>query len=186
MSPENPAPVPAPPVGYRIFTPPSNPSLGPLARLLVTGWVLTVLVLGGALWRYHGPYLPIFAAALVVVVVHELIHAAAGWAIGMRITAGVDFDGLETGPYILPYGDFQTRRESVLLAAAPSLVLTPVLLLIAVVGGTATMFAALAALFANMLGAVSDFQTVVTTLQTPTGTLTYPARDGEVWYFVRS
>jgi hypothetical protein len=172
--------APAPPTGYRPYTLDPDRSLGMVARVLAAGWLLAVGVLGGLVWVNHDRYTVFGVVVVVTIVVHEAVHAVVGWMLGLELTAGFDIAGLETGPYILPYGDFQTRRESVLLAAAPTLVLTPLLLLVIGVGGTAS---ALAALFVNTLGAVADLRVVVTALQIPSGALEYHTADGEIRYY---
>jgi hypothetical protein len=177
--------APAPPTGYRPYMLDPDPSPGMVARVLAAGWVLAVVVLGGLVWLSHEQYtaLGVVGVVLVTTVVHEAVHAVVGWMLGLELTAGVEFDGLASGPYVLPYGSFQTRRETALLAAAPTLVLSPVLLLLVVVGGTATVLAALAALFLNTVGAVFDLRAVMTTLRLPAGALTYPAADGELHFY---
>jgi hypothetical protein len=175
---------PDPPAGFHPYTPAPDASFGFVARGLAGGWLLAVVVLGGLVWLHQDHYsVSVVVVVLVMTVIHELVHAAVGWLLGLELTAGFDIAGLETGPYILTYGEFQTRRESALLAAAPTLVLTPVLLLLAVVGGTAMALAALAALFVNTLGAVADLRVVLTALRLPAGTLEYHTSGGEIRYY---
>lgn len=176
--------APNPPTGYRAYSLDSDPSIGIFARAVAVGWVLAVVVLGGLVFLHHEQYgVGVVGVVLVTVVVHELIHAAAGRFLGLQVAAGFDVGGLESGPYILPYGEFQTRRESALLAAAPTLVFTPVFVLLAVVGGTAVALAALAALFINTIGAVFDLRALLTALRLPAGALAYPAADGELHFY---
>jgi hypothetical protein len=175
---------PAPPDGYQRYRLDSEPSIGIFARAVAAGWVLAVVVLGGLVFLYHERYgVGVVGVVLVTVVVHEVIHAAAGRLFGLQVTAGFDVGGLESGPYILPHGGFQTRRESALMAAAPTLVLAPVFVLLAVVGGTTVALAALAALFINTIGAVFDLRAVMTAFRLPGGALAYPAADGEMHFY---
>ena len=176
---------PDPPPDYRPYTPDPDPSIEMFARVLAVGWLLAVVVLGVLVWLNHEHYTAfgVVSIVLVTAVVHELLHAVVGWALGLQVSSGIEFDGLATGPYILPHGGFQTRRESALLAAAPTLVLTPVFLLVVVVGGTGLALAALAALFVNTLGAVFDLRPVVTTLRLPAGALEYHTAEGEIQYY---
>ena len=173
---------PDPPAGFHPYTPVPDASFGFVARGLAGGWLLAVIGLGALVWLNQDHYSigAVAVVALVTTVVHELVHATVGWLFCLELTAGFDIAGLETGPYILAYGEFQTRRESVLLAAAPTLVLTPVLVLLAVVGGTAM---ALAALFVNTLGAVADLRVVLTALRLPAGTLEYHTSGSEIRYY---
>ncbi|WP_435078980.1 DUF3267 domain-containing protein [Halococcus sp. AFM35] len=179
---------PDPPAGFHPYTPAPDTPFGFVARGLAGGWLLAVIGLGALVWLNQDHYSigAVAVVALVTTVVHELVHAAVGWLLGLELTAGFDIAGLETGPYILTYGEFQTRRESALLAAAPTLVLAPVFVLLMVVGSTATALAALAALFVNTLGAVGDLRVVVTTLQLPPDALEYHTSSGEVRYYVRA
>lgn len=176
---------PVPLTGYQRYRLDSDSSLGVVARVLAAGWVLAVAVLLGLVWLSHDHYtaVGVLAVVLVTTVVHEAVHAVVGWMLGLEVTAGIEFDGLATGPYILAHGAFQTRRETVLLTAAPTVVLTPALVLLGVVGGTATAFAALLALFWNTFGAVFDLRAVVTAARLPAGVLAYSTADGETRYF---
>ena len=180
--------LPDPPTGYRACSLDPDPSIGVFARGLATGWLVAVVVLVVLVWlnQEHYTALGVVGVVLVTAGVHEAIHAVVCRALGLRVTGGVVLDGLETGPYILPYGGFQTRRESALLAAAPTLVLTPVLVLLVVAGGTTVALAALAVLFFNTLGAVFDLRAVVTVLRLPTDALAYPTVDGEIRYYAPS
>jgi hypothetical protein len=176
---------PDPPAGFHPYTPAPDARFGFVARGLAGGWLLAVIGLGALVWLNQDHYSigAVAVVALLTTVAHELVHAVVGWLLGLELTAGFDIAGLDTGPYILPYGDFQTRRESALLAAAPTLVLTPVLLLLIGVGGTTSALAALVALFVNTLGAVADLRLVVTALGLPSGALAYPAADGEFHFY---
>lgn len=172
------------PAGYKRYTPDPDAPFGLSARALASGWLLAVIVLGALVWLHQDHYsFGVVGVVVVTIGVHEAVHAVVGWMLGLELTAGFDVAGLETGPYILPYGDFQTRHESALLAAAPTLVLTPVFLLLTAVGGTATALAALAGLFVNTLGAVGDLRVVVTALQLPAGALEYHTAEGEIRYY---
>ena len=176
---------PDPPAGFHPHTPAPDAPFGFVARGLAGGWLLAVIGLGALVWLNQDHYSigAVAVVALVTTVAHELVHAVVGRLLGLELTAGFDIAGLDTGPYILPYGGFQTRVESALLAAAPTLVLAPVLLLLIGVGGTASVLAALAALFVNTLGAVADLRLVVTALGLPSGALAYPAADGEFHFY---
>jgi hypothetical protein len=176
---------PDPPAGFRSYTPAPDARFGFVARGLAGGWLLAVIGLGALVWLNQDHYSigAVAVVALLTTVAHELVHAVVGWVLGLELTAGFDIAGLDTGPYILPYGDFQTRRESALLAAAPTLVLTPVFLLLIVIGGAAVALAALAGLLVNTLGAVADLRLVVTTLGLPSGALAYPTAEGEMRYY---
>ena len=177
--------LPDPPTGYHLHIPEPPTSFGIAARALAGGWLLAIAVFGALVWFNQDHYtLGVLGVVFVTTVAHEIVHAVVGWLLGLELTAGFDIDGLASGPYILPYGEFQTRRESALLAAAPTLVLSPVLVLLVVVGGTATTLAALAALFVNTLGAVADLRVVVTALQLPPDALEYHTAEGEVRYYV--
>jgi hypothetical protein len=174
-----------PPTGFRSYTPVSDAPFGFVACGLAGGWLLAVIGLGALMWLNQDHYSigAVAVVALVTTVAHELVHAVVGWMLGLELTAGFDIAGLDTGPYILPYGGFQTRGESALLATAPTLVLTPAFLLVIAIGGTAVALAALAGLFVNTLGAVADLRLVATTLRLPSGTLAYPTAEGEMRYY---
>lgn len=179
------SPAPDPPPDYRAYTPDPDPSIEMFARVLAVGWLLAVVALGALVWFNHDHYTALSVAGIVLVtaVIHELLHAAVARALGLQVSGGFEFDGLASGPYILPYGGFQTRRESVQVAAAPTLVLTPIFLLLVVVGGAALALTALVGLFANTIGAVFDLRAVVTAIQLPAGALEYHTAEGEIQYF---
>lgn len=177
--------MPASPPGYQRYRLDADPSIGVVAWVLAVGWLLAVVVLAVLVVLNYEHYTAVGVIAIILVTagVHEALHAVVGRAFGLQVAGGFEFDGLASGPYILSHGEFQTRRESALMAAAPTLVLTPVFLLVGVVGAPALSLVALMGLFVNTLGAVFDLRAVVTTLRLPADTLEYHTVDGEVHYY---
>jgi hypothetical protein len=176
---------PDPPTGYQLYNPDQDPSLGTGARVVLTGWVVAVVVILVFIWLNHERFsLRLLWIFLATVLVHEGIHAIVGYLLGLRVRLMIEVDGVLSGPAILAYGDFLTCYESVLLSAAPILVVSPICLLLMVVGNPTVVLAALGAMFVNTVGAVGDVGQILDSLTLPSNTLEYYTSEDDVKYYV--
>ncbi|WP_132057036.1 metalloprotease family protein [Halorussus amylolyticus] len=179
--PEHPEP-PDPPEGYREPTTFSYPTpwllVGSFALLVgaAAGFGALMAEIRGvtSLEISFGPNGIAVVALLVVgtVVVHELIHGLVSRALGYRVRYGL---ALNMGAaYAAAFGQFQTRRDNLLIALAPVVVFTVVLVPL-LAGPLRIALAAFLVLVVNTSGAVGDLYLAYRLARMPEGTLLYDA-----------
>jgi hypothetical protein len=127
-----------------------------------------------------GAIAALLAAIVVTVVVHEWVHGLAYQALGYKVSYGVS---LHLGAaYAGAFGQWQRRGHNLLVALAPLLLLSPLLLLAVARGGPQTAQLAFAALLFNISGAVGDLYLAYRLLRMPPAALLYDADPKTMWY----
>ena len=147
----------------------------PLFLLLV--WVLNRQPAGTPFVLVSGPLdlLPVAVTVLATTLVHEGIHGVAYRLLGYRVTFGVSRHLLAA--YAAAFDQWQSRTHNLIVALAPLVVLTGILLPFLAVNNRAAVLAALAALMVNTAGAVGDLYLAWRLLRMPRGTLLYDKDD---------
>jgi hypothetical protein len=181
-SPNKPGAIPSPPPGYGAPIRFQYPTV----LLIVLNLAAVVLMGGGIaalLARLHGlpngfaitlsgiDLLIAVAAMLAIVVVHELIHALTAWGLGYRITFGFKWSLL--APYVAAFHQFIPRRHNLLIALAPLIVLTALLLPLLTASASWALIVAFMGLVVNTAGAVGDLYLTWRLLRLPRRTLLY-------------
>ena len=191
---------PAPPDGYRFYTPSPLPFS---VRYLVAMWVplsilavlaLTIVTHG---LRLFGIALPqelagfplyvvsVLSLALLMLVVHELLHVLAAGLLGYEVSVEVGYETVLDWTFaVIPYGEFQSRTDTAVIALAPLLVVSPfgIAALVFVDGVVAAAGAFLLVL--NSASAVGDVGSPVMVLFLPPGALLRHDREGREQYYV--
>ena len=121
------------------------------------------------------------ALAVATIVVHELVHGLVYHLLGYRVRYGL---ALNMGAaYAAAFGQFQTRRDNLLVGLAPlavfTVVLTPLL-----AGPLPVALAAFLVLVVNTSGAIGDLYLSWRLLRMPEGALLYDVdiRHSYVYY----
>ncbi|WP_135851815.1 DUF3267 domain-containing protein [Halorussus salinus] len=182
---------PDPPEGYREPVAFSYPSLwlsvGSLvlfvAAFVSFGRLMSALRADSALEFTVGPAGIAVVALLSVgtIVVHELVHGAVYRLLGYRVRYGL---ALNMGAaYAAAFGQFQTRRDNVVVALAPLVVFTVVLTPL-LAGPLVVALGAFLVLVVNTSGAIGDLYLSWRLLRMPEGTLLYDlsARHSYIYY----
>jgi hypothetical protein len=145
--------------------------IAPLLFLFV--WVLHqqrgarpfVLVSGGL------DLLSMVITVLATTLVHELVHGAAYRLLGYRVTFGVS--GHLLAAYAAAFDQWQTRDHNLVVALAPLVVLTAILVPVLAARNRVLVLVAVTALMMNTAGAVGDMYLVWHLLRMPRATLLY-------------
>jgi len=182
---------PEPPEGYREPVAFSYPSLWLSAGSVVLfvaaffgfGRLMAALRTDSALEFTVGPTGIAVVALLSVgtIVVHELVHGAVYRSLGYRVQYGL---ALNMGAaYAAAFGQFQTRRDNVVVALAPLVVFTSVLTPL-LAGPLVVGLAAFLVLVVNTAGAIGDLYLSWRLLRMPEGSLLYDAdiRHSYIYY----
>ena len=193
MSRENTWP-PLPPAGYEMSQ--EDPETSPFrvrAGLLcgVFGAVVVVLVIA---WmrRHHlifeSPVVSLGLVPLILteVVVHEGIHVLVGRWAGCRTLFRIEWNGINSAPAVLPYGAFQTRRETMLFYLAPLGTLSAISLPLLIFGIGVSATAGLIILVTTLVSSIGDLHDVWFVFQLPEGTLEHHDSTGAIQYYVPS
>ncbi|GAB4207498.1 MAG: hypothetical protein OHK0022_35850 [Roseiflexaceae bacterium] len=182
--------APVPPVGYasplRFRYPVAALQVASILLLVVAAPLLALLtfLLRGDLAAIP-PVLALadvgllLATIVVTVLVHELVHGLAYQALGYRVSYGVSLRLVAA--YAAAFGQWQRRNHNLLVALAPLLVMTPLLLLLIVLGSPAMARLGFAALLFNSAGAVGDLYLAYRLLRAPAATLLYDADPKTMW-----
>jgi hypothetical protein len=126
-----------------------------------------------------GVYLALVAAGAIAVVLHELVHGAAGWLSDCE----VDFGRRGWGVATRLSGGFLSRRADAGITLAPAVVLTVVgVPLLAVVDSPLVAAVVFAGLVANAAGIGSDLADALALRELPAGTLLYYGDGGQFAY----
>ena len=182
---------PAPPDGYRFC----SPSLPLFARILVGLWVpLSFFALVALIIVIHGPVgslrllgllisqglanYPLYVVSVLslvalMIVVHELLHLLPTLLLGYTVNVEarrVD-SWLDWRFILIPFGEFQSRFDTLVIAVAPLVLVTPVGIAALASGSAVLAGAASLLLTVNTLGAVADIETVLLMLALPPGAL---------------
>lgn len=196
---------PAPPDGYR----PPEPFGYPMGVLFVV--VAAVLVaaagaFGALLWTLQGPAVVhefvvvassadaiavtvdaarlgvvLLGAIAVVTAVHELVHGAAYRLLGYDVTYGT---ALHLGAfYVAAFDQFQTRRDSLLVALAPLVALTLALAPLLAAPAPRIAAAAYVGIVFNAAGSAGDLYLAWRLRRDPPGTLYYDADSRRSWVY---
>ncbi|WP_276300296.1 DUF3267 domain-containing protein [Halorussus lipolyticus] len=181
-SPGAPTPDPPdPPEGYRepvTFEYPGLAlSVGSLAlfvaAVFVFGRVMSALRPGATLEFTVGPRGIAVVGVLSVgtVVVHEVVHGLVYRLLGYRVRYGIAWN--MGAAYAAAFGQFQTRRDNLVVALAPLAVFTAVLTPLLAVEPFSVALAAFLVLVVNTSGAIGDLYISWRLLRMPEGTLMY-------------
>lgn len=138
---------------------------------------LTALTLeSGSAW---GVYAALVGTGAIAVVLHELVHGAAGWLSDCEVSFGRRGWGVATRLH----GGFLSRRADAGITFAPAVVLTAVgLALLLVVNSPLVAAMVVAGLVANAAGIGSDLADVLALRELPPETLLYYTDDGQLAY----
>ena len=191
MSLENTWP-PSPPAGYEMSqevpeTSPFRVRAGILCGIF--GAIVVVIVIA---WvrRHHliveSPAVSIGLVPLILagIVAHEAIHACVSWWAGCRTLFRIEWDGINSAPAVLPYGAFQTRRETILFYLAPLGILCTVSFPILVYGTGVLATAALVVLVTSLVESMGDLHDVWFVVQLPRRALEHHDETGRIQYYV--
>lgn len=125
------------------------------------------------------------ATVAVLLIVHEALHALAGKAVGLETEFHLEYNfPVSLTPSVVAYGDFQSRGESITIALAPLVILTPVSILVLAAAhqpwliASATWF-----VFGNSVGAVSDLGSAWVLWNLPSGELVHHDNAGRRQYY---
>jgi hypothetical protein len=196
---------PAPPEGYRLDDPEYEQPW--YVTLFLLGWLVgayvgtPTLVIGvhgldvvagisrevipqdGWEWMiYIGEVLTVIA---IFAVAHESLHALAGRWLGLRTKFAFEYrNPLSWSPQVLTYGGFQSSRESLVISLVPLVVLTPVSIVVLVVGQQFWVIAAAALVtLANSAGSIGDLASAALFWHLPDGELIYHDREERRQYY---
>ncbi|MCI0393704.1 MAG: DUF3267 domain-containing protein [Chloroflexi bacterium] len=172
---------PPPPAGYE----PAEAFEYPKRRLQVTANLL--LVASVPLWLWIGWWLPgefralplrglgdlllVLATVLLGVLVHEAVHGLAYRLLGYRVTFGANLRLFAA--YAAAFGQFQKRNHNLVVALAPLLVITAVMVPLLAAPDHTVSLVALAMLLFNTGGAVGDLYLAWRLLRWPAAALLY-------------
>lgn len=125
--------------------------------------------------------LVLLAAVVVVTAVHELVHGVAYRLLGYDVTYGT---ALHLGAfYVAAFDQFQTRRDSLLVALAPLVTLTLAVVPLLAAPAPRVAAAAYVAVVFNAAGSAGDLYLAWRLLQDPPGTLYYDADARRSWVY---
>lgn len=126
-------------------------------------------------------FLLLLIASMITVIIHELVHGMIMWWYGKSVSFGViPTKGVF---YVASFGQYMTRRESILTALGPLIVITigaiPLMAVVPPLYAIVVFFI----LVVNATGAVGDIYLVWRLLHLPKGTLLYDeSRDTSYLY----
>ncbi len=187
---ESEAVPPVPPAGYgaplRFRYPVAVLQIASVLLLVVAAPLLALLT---ALLRGDTAAIPpvlgvvdvlaLLATIVATVLLHELVHGLSYRALGYRVSYGVSLRLVAA--YAAAFGQWQRRNHNLLVALAPLLVMTPLLLLLITLGGSTAARLGFAALLFNSAGAVGDLYLAYRLLRAPAATLLYDADPRTMW-----
>ena len=200
---------PAPPEGYRRHDPDYQQPWYVTIALL--GWILGVLVgtpllvialkgeetairLAYAVFQHDTLYewvrylVWVLGMLALLALLHEALHALCGRWFGYRSKFGIRYDNLlSVSPTTLTYGEFQSRGESLAIALAPLVILTPASILVLVVSQDFWILGpAVLICLGNSAGAVADLASACQIVQLPAGELITQDKKGRQQYYRRT
>jgi hypothetical protein len=129
-----------------------------------------------------GDLMAVLATIIITVLVHELIHGLVYQLLGYKVTYGVSLQLMAA--YAGAFGQWQQRHDNILVALAPLLLLT--LLLIPLLGSSqpSLVLIAFTALLFNTGGAVGDLYLVWRLLRWPAASLLYDVNTSTMLVFL--
>ena len=183
---------PSPPAGYEVSHAVPETSPFRVRGGILCGVFGTIVVTLVIAWvrRHHliveSPVVSLGLAPLILaeVVVHEGIHVLVGRLAGCRTLFRIEWDGINSTPAVLPYGAFQTRRETILFYLAPLGTLSVISLPLLVFGTGVSATAALVVLVTTLVSSIGDLHDVWFVFQLPEGALEHHDSTGEIQYYV--
>lgn len=121
----------------------------------------------------------------VLLIVHETLHALAGRWFGLDTEFHLEYSfPLNLTPSVVTYGNFQSRSESIVIALAPLVILTPVSIIVLAVAQQPWLIASAAwFVFGNSAGAVADLGSAWLFWHLPVGELVHHDSDGWRQYY---
>src|SRR5512145_1360015 len=174
--------IPPPPIGYQPAIPFRYPKLALQLFALILVVIITPLLLV-LNWLWHGhPVTPRFLSdpgdtvlvcvtIVATVLVHELIHGLTYRALGYRVTYGVSLRLFAA--YAGAFAQFQQRNHNIIVALAPLLVLSLLLLPLLASPNPAVVLFSFTALLFNVGGASGDLYLAWRLLRLPPATRLY-------------
>ena len=175
---------PQPPAGYRPAVLFQYPKLKLQVAALVVLVLLTPLLLALVWVLQRRPaerpfalvngavdLLPVAVTVLATTTIHELVHGAAYRLLGYRVTFGMSRHLLAA--YAAAFGQWQTRVHNLIVALAPLVALTGILLPLLTLKNRVVVLVAVTALMMNTAGAVGDMYLAWRLLRMPRATLLY-------------
>ena len=186
---------PDPPPGYqpalRFEYPKLQLQLAAVALIIIITPLLVVLtwLLQGRPGQFPLPIQPTFgdlmvvlATIMVTVLVHELIHGLVYQLLGYKVSYGVSLQLMAA--YAGAFGQWQQRRHNILVALAPLVLLTLLLIPLLSVSQPTLVFIAFTALLFNIGGAVGDLYLVWRLLRWPATSLLYDVNTSTMLVFL--
>jgi hypothetical protein len=173
---------PGPPAGYQPAVLLQYPKLKLQIAALVVLVLITplFLILAWALGPVENPIvlrngvvelLLVVVTVLATTTIHELLHGAAYGLLGYRVTFGVSRHLLAA--YAAAFDQWQTRKHNMIVALAPLVALTGVLVPLLVVKNQVVVLVGVTALMMNTAGAVGDIYLIWRLCRMPRATLLY-------------
>ena len=183
---------PSPPAGYEMSqeVPETSPFRVRAGILFgVFGAIIVVLAIAWVRRQHLTVESPVVSLGvvpliLIEVLVHEGIHALVGWWAGCRTLFRIEWNGINSAPAVLPYGAFQTRRETMLFYLAPLGTLSAISLPLLVFGTGVGPTAALVVLVTSLVSSIGDLHDVWFVFQLPEGALEHHNPMGDIQYYV--
>lgn len=176
------AAMPTPPPGYAAPVRLVYPKVA-LQVMAISLLLLTTPVLLAVAWLLQGrpsgvPVVTtpsdlgvVLLTVILTVLGHEWIHGVAYQLLGYRVTYGASLKLLAA--YAAAFGQWQRRRDNLIVALAPLVVITLLLMPLLGVSNRILVVVAFTALLFNFSGAVGDLYLTWRLLRMPRGTLLY-------------
>lgn len=117
-------------------------------------------------------------ATVLTFAIHELLHAVTAKVVGARVSFGLSMTVISTWTSHA----FQSRKNTVIIALMPSVLITLAIPVIMSAGSDTLTIAALVALFVNTVGLRHDFHLVWQMFLLPRGALIYNLDDATLVY----
>ena len=114
---------------------------------------------------------PVVVTVLATTTIHELLHGVAYRLLGYRVAFGVS--GHLLAAYAAAFDQWQTRNHNLVVALAPLVALTGILVPLLAVRNRVVVLVAVTALMMNTAGAVGDINLAWRLLGMPRTTLLY-------------
>jgi hypothetical protein len=129
-----------------------------------------------------GDLMTVLGTIIVIVLVHELIHGLVYQWLGYKVSYGVSLHLMAA--YAGAFGQWQQRRHNILVALAPLLLLTLLLIPLLSASQPKLVLFAFTALLFNTGGAVGDLYLVWRLLRWPAASLLYDVNTSTMLVFL--
>ncbi|WP_254543389.1 DUF3267 domain-containing protein [Halomarina pelagica] len=150
---------------------------------IVLGTVVAALPRGGEIEFAveTASFVGLLGSFVATIVVHEGVHAIAARALGYRVAFGVD--RRLPGVYAAAFGQIVTRRDQVLIALAPLVVVDALAVALLALGDGPLVGVGFVAFVVNTAGAVGDLYVTWRAAGLPRGSVFYDVSATEMYVF---